>query len=134
MLANVNRRHIPEKISPALELQLSNYGAGPNLIAALTDEKNILARNQKDAFDKQTNDDATRRQRSEQAAQTAAVARSETEEKERQRLLALQKETYRIVEKKQKEQAAHDQKQIREADARFRAAERQNASNPITFW
>jgi hypothetical protein len=131
IIADVNRRHIPEKISPALELQLSKDGAGPNLIAALTDEKNILTRNQKDAFDKQMNDDATRRQRVAQAAQTAAVAGSIAEEKERQRLLALQKETYRIVEKKQKEQADHDKKQIREVDARFKAAELQNGSNPL---
>ncbi len=128
IIADVNRRHIPEKISPELELQLSENGAGPNLIAALKDEKNILTRNQKNAFDKNMNDDATRQQGRAQASQTAAVARSQTQEEERQRLVALQNETYRIVEKKQKEQAAHDANQIREVDARFKAFEGQNRS------
>jgi hypothetical protein len=133
IIADVNRRHIPEKISPELELQLSRDGAGPNLIAALKDEKNILTRNQKASFDKKMNDDATRRQPAAQIAQTAAIARSQAEKEERQRLLDLQKQTYRIVEKKQKEQAAHDEKQIREAEQRFKNAEWQNASNPIIF-
>jgi hypothetical protein len=131
IIADVNRRHIPEKINPALELQLSKDGAGPNLIAALTDEKNILTKNQKDAFDERMNDDAIRQQRSTQAAQTAAVAGSNAEEKERQRLLALQKETYRIVETKQKDQAAHDEKQMRDVDARWEATQRQNASRRV---
>ena len=51
-----------------------------------------------------------------------------TQEEERQRLVALQNGTYRIVEKKQKEQAAHDANQIREVDARFKAFEGQNRS------
>src|SRR5204863_1509526 len=105
--------------SPELELQLGKDGAGPNLIAALTDEKNILTKNQQNAFAKRVNDDATRQQRSAQAAQTAALGQSKAEEKERQRLLALQKETYRIVEKKQKEQAAHDKEQMSDVDKRF---------------
>ena len=137
IIADVNRRHIPEKISPELELQLSENGAGPNLIAALKDEKNILTRNQKNAFDKNMNDDATRQQGRAQAAQTAAVARSQTQEEERQRLVALQNETYRIVEKKQKEQAAHDANQIREVDARFKAFEGQNRSKKqrsVVLW
>jgi hypothetical protein len=131
IIADVNRRHIPDKMSPELELQISKDGAGPNLIAALKDEKNILTRNQKNAFAMKMNDDAIRQQRGAQAAQTAAVARSQAEEMERQRLLALQMETYRIVENKQKEQAAHDEKQIREVNERFTAFERQNHSKRL---
>ena len=47
----VKRRHIPEKISAATELELTESGAKPALIAALKDENNILTENQKDAFD-----------------------------------------------------------------------------------
>ena len=52
LIADVNRRHIPEKISAALELELKDKGAGPGLITALKDENNVLSENQKDAFDK----------------------------------------------------------------------------------
>ena len=47
------------------------------------------------------------------------------------RLLDLQNETYRIVENKQTEQAARDAKQIRDVDARWKAAERQNGSRRV---
>jgi prolyl-tRNA synthetase len=47
----VKRRHTPEKISAATEMELTESGAKPALIAALKDENNILTENQKDAFD-----------------------------------------------------------------------------------
>jgi hypothetical protein len=60
----VKRRHIPEKISAATEIELTESGAKPAVIAALKDENNILTRNQKDAFDKRMElADATRQTR-----------------------------------------------------------------------
>jgi len=42
----VKRRHIPEKISAATEIELTESGAKPVLIAALKDGNNILTENQ----------------------------------------------------------------------------------------
>src|SRR5713101_5210975 len=60
IVAEVNRRHIPEKISGATEVELTANGAGPDLIAALKDENNLLTRNQKGAYDEWVKGQTTR--------------------------------------------------------------------------
>jgi hypothetical protein len=127
----VKRRHIPEKISAATEIELTESGAKPALIAALKDENNILTENQKDAFDTRMKLTNATRQGVAAMQSSAASAQANAESQERQRLLDLQNETYRIVENKQKEQAARDAKQIRDVDARWKAAERQNGSRRV---
>jgi hypothetical protein len=131
IIADVNRRHIPEKISAALESELSDKGAGPALIAALKDEKNILTENQKDAFDKRMSDRAIQPRQGAGAQQNAAFGQSTAEEKERQRLLALQQENYRNIEQRQGQQAAHDREQVNESKVRRREMERQNDSHRL---
>jgi hypothetical protein len=114
---------------------LSSLKAAPNpaLIAALKDENNILTENQKDAFDNRMELANATRQGVVAMQSSAASAQANAESQERQRLLDLQKETYRIVEKKQKEQAARDAKQISDVDARWKTAERQNGSRRVYF-
>jgi hypothetical protein len=131
IIADVNRRHIPEKISAALELEFSEKGAGPGLIAALKDDKNILSKNQKDAFDKRTNDHAIQPRQNAGALQSAASDRLNAEEKEQQRLLALQRENYRNIGQTQAQQAAHDGAQVRDSNAHRQTMERQNDSQRL---
>jgi hypothetical protein len=99
----------------------------------LKDENNILTENQKDAFDNRMELANATRQGVVAMQSSAASAQANAESQERQRLLDLQKETYRIVEKKQKEQAARDAKQISDVDARWKTAERQNGSRRVYF-
>ncbi len=49
IIEDVKRRHIPEKIKAAMEIELTESGAKPALIAALKDGDNILTENPKDA-------------------------------------------------------------------------------------
>ena len=75
----VKRRHIPEKISAATEIELTESGAKPAVIAALKDENNILTENQKDAFDKRMElADATRQGKAWQQCKVARRQRRQT--------------------------------------------------------
>jgi hypothetical protein len=125
IIADVNRRHIPERISAALELELSDKGAGPGLIAALKDEKNILTRNQKHVFAKWMNDRATQPRPNHGSEQSVAVAQSNAEQREHQRLLGLQQENSRNIERNQALQADRERAQAKSTN-RFEAG--RNAS------
>ena len=107
IVAEVNRRHIPEKISGATEVELTANGAGPDLIAALKDENNLLTRNQKGAYDEWVKGQTTRGL----AALQSAESQSYLSEKDRPRLLDLQRQNLRNIEAK--EQAERDQASYR---------------------
>lgn len=51
ILADVQRRHVPEAIDRATEESLVSFGAKPPLISALKNEANILTPQQRQAFD-----------------------------------------------------------------------------------
>jgi hypothetical protein len=111
IVADVTRRHIPEKISVALESELTTNGAKPALIAALKDDENILTENQKNAFDQWVASRAAPNRPVVQ--QNAASVKLNADQAEHQRLLALQQENIRNVERRQNEQAAKDREQAR---------------------
>jgi hypothetical protein len=104
----VKRRHIPEKISAATEIELTESGAKPALIAALKDENNILTENQKDAFDKRMELANATRQGLAAMQSSAASAQANAESQERQRQASLQQENLRNIDRRQQEQAAKD--------------------------
>jgi len=108
----VKRRHIPEKISAATEIELTESGAKPALIAALKDENNILTRNQKDAFDKRMELAGATRQGLAAMQSSAASAQANAESQERQRQASLQQENLRNIERRQQEQAAKDREMV----------------------
>ena len=109
LVADVNRRHIPEKISAALELELKDKGAGPDLIAALKDSNNVLSENQKNAFDNRMEGRVVPTGHGSQ--QSGAIAQSNAEQQEHQRLLNLQRDNLRNIEQNQASQAAREQSQ-----------------------
>ena len=111
IIADVNRRHVPERISAALELELANRGARPTLIAALKNERNILTENQKQAFAQSQSDRTSRPQRRAQTQPDPAVARLQLEENERQRVRALTQENYRNIERRLQEKANRESAQ-----------------------
>ena len=104
----VKRRHIPEKISAATEIELAESGAKPALIEALKDENNILTKNQKDAFDKRMELANATRQGLAAMQSSAASAQANAESQERQRQASLQQEILRNSERKEQEQVTKD--------------------------
>jgi hypothetical protein len=109
LIADVNRRHIPEKISAALELDLKDKGAGLGLIAALKEENNVLSENQKNAFDKRMEGRVVPMGHGSQ--QSNAFAQSNAEQQEHQRLLGLQRDNLRNIEQNQAAQSSREQTQ-----------------------
>lgn len=109
LIADVNRRHIPEKISAALELDLKDKGAGLGLIAALKDENNVLSESQKNAFDKRMEGRVVPMGHGSQ--QSNAFAQSNAEQQEHQRLLGLQRDNLRNIEQNQATQSSREQTQ-----------------------
>ena len=108
IIDEVKRRHIPEKINAAMEIELTESGANPALIAVLKDGDNILTANQKDAFDKRTELANETRQSLAATQSSVALAQSNAEEQERQRQASLQQENLRNIERREREQAAKD--------------------------
>jgi len=104
----VKRRHIPEKISAATEIELAESGAKPALIEALKDENNILTKNQKDAFNKRMELADATRQGLAAMQSSAASAQANAESQERQRQASLQQEILRNSERKEQEQVMKD--------------------------
>jgi len=94
----VKRRHIPEKINAATEIELTESGAKPAVIAALKDENNILTKNQKDAFDKRMELSNATKQGLAAMQSSAASAQANAESQERQRQASLQQENLRNIE------------------------------------
>ena len=108
IIDDVKRRHIPEKINAAMEIELTESGAKPALIAALKDDDNILTENQKDAFDKRMELANETRQSLAATQSSVALAQSNAQEQERQRQASLQQENLRNIERREREQAAKD--------------------------
>jgi hypothetical protein len=120
ILAEVTRRKIPAGIVAATELQLSAYGAGPRLIAAMKDNKNILTEKQEQAYGRLM---AEKDQTQTEAGQSAQVAPGQTleerqarlrkieEERDLQRREYLSQENMRTIEQNQRLQAARDREQ-----------------------
>jgi hypothetical protein len=108
IIDDVKRRHIPEKISAAMEIELTESGAKPALIAALKDGDNILTENQREAFDKRMELANATRQSLAATQSSVLLAQSSAEEKERQRQASLQQENLRNIEQREREQAAKD--------------------------
>jgi hypothetical protein len=108
IIDDVKRRHIPEKINAAMEIELTESGAKPALIAALKDGDNILTRNQKDAFDKRMELADTTRQSLAATQSSVASAQANAERQEHQRQASLQQEILRNSERKEQEQALKD--------------------------
>ena len=108
IIDDVKRRHIPEKINAAMEIELTESGAKPALIAALKDGDNILTENQKDAFDKRMELANATWQSLAATQSSVALAQVNAEEQERQRQASLQQENLRNIERREREQAAKD--------------------------
>ena len=108
IIDDVKRRHIPEKINAAMEIELTESGAKPALIAALKDGDNILTKNQKDAFDQRMELADATRQSLAATQSSVASAQANAEEQERQRQASLQQEILRNSERREREQAAKD--------------------------
>jgi hypothetical protein len=112
IIAEVNRRKIPQKISAALQVELESKGASSALIAALGDKENILTENQKAAFDEQMDGGATLVRQSSGNQEGATSAQSNAEQQERNRLLDLQQENFRNIERNQALQMDKEQAQV----------------------
>ncbi len=124
IISEINQRHVPEKINAAAEIGLVGRGAGPALIAALKNPENVLTEVQRAAYAEHLAQNTTTKRPQPSNREEVIPA----EEKERQRLLGLQKDGFRIAEQRRVEQVERERRHTRELEDRRRSMEKQNSS------
>ncbi len=130
IINEVNRRHIPETISAALEADLRQQRAGEDLIAALKDEKNLLTRSQRVAFTEWTN---TRAEHVSGPRSQPNADQSETDGERRQRLENLNQQNLNNIERNQAEQVNRDYRQETSRSRLEGGRERYSTPYPILY-
>lgn len=97
IIADVQRRHVAEAPDAAAELNLTQFGATPKLIAALKAAENVLSPQQKEAFDAFRAEKTERVQQENHAQQQGLLAQQQQQEEDRQRRQQLAYQTAQNV-------------------------------------
>jgi hypothetical protein len=108
IIAEISRRHVPEKPDVKTEAMLLRSGASPALIQALRNDANVLTRNQKRAYDNLAADRAGRAEQKRAASEDEAPDPIEAENRERQRKQLLAQQTLQIARNTEERVEAYD--------------------------
>lgn len=129
IISEVKQRHLRQKVDAFAELELTNRGASPALIAALKDPENQLTRIQMASYRESAAKSFPEQRGSNRPLSTGANSASSEQEKERARQLDLQQQGFRLSEQRRAEQAAQERKQNQEVEATWRGIAGQNSSH-----
>lgn len=108
ILADVQKRHVPEPIDAFTEEKLAASGAGPELIAALKDPANALTPKQRRVFEKEQAEHARQAERAAAAREDEASAREAERAAELRRRQTLVAQTQRNIQENEARATAYE--------------------------